>query len=295
MTPAAGLAEKYYRLHCDKLRRSDRPLPIPSKMDRARDENNIMLDQIRVVLVGTSHSGNIGSAARAMKVMGLTNMTLVAPDCEVDGQAIALAAGASDIANNARVVNTLEEAVADCGLVIGTSARSRTLEWPMLDARACGQKAIQEAATHPVAIVFGRERTGLTNEELQTCHYHVSIPSNPDYSSLNLAMAVQTLCYEMRVAWLDSQAYQGPTLEQDYPLNQDLARFYTHLETVLTKTGFIRTQHPGMVMTKLRRLFNRARLESQELNILRGVLSSVEKVTKQAASSEQNTDNHSPR
>ncbi len=184
-----------------------------------------MLDQIRVVLVGTSHSGNIGSAARAMKVMGLTNMTLVAPGCEVDGQAIALAAGASDIANNARVVNTLEDAVADCGLVIGTSARSRTLEWPMLDARACGQKAIQEAATHPVAIVFGRERTGLTNEELQTCHYHVSIPSNPDYSSLNLAMAVQTLCYEMRVAWLDSQAYQGPSLEQEYPLNQDLARF----------------------------------------------------------------------
>ncbi|QIR06788.1 tRNA (cytosine(32)/uridine(32)-2'-O)-methyltransferase TrmJ [Salinivibrio costicola] len=250
-----------------------------------------MLDQIRVVLVGTSHSGNIGSAARAMKVMGLSRMTLVAPQCNVDGQAIALAAGASDIANNARVVDTLEEAVADCGLVIGTSARSRTLEWPMLDARECGKKALSEAPSHPVAIVFGRERTGLTNEELQTCHYHVAIPANPDYSSLNLAMAVQTLCYELRMAWLESQAYQGESQVQDYPLNEELSRFYQHLEKVLTQTGFIRKQHPGMVMTKLRRLFNRARLESQELNILRGVLSSVEKGTRPTDASPSNKEN----
>ncbi|MDD1784195.1 tRNA (cytosine(32)/uridine(32)-2'-O)-methyltransferase TrmJ [Enterovibrio sp. ZSDZ35] len=240
-----------------------------------------MLDNIRIVLVGTTHSGNIGSAARAMKVMGLKNMVLVAPECTVDGQAIALAAGASDIANNARIVNTVEEAVADCGLVIGTSARNRTLEWPMLDSREAGIKAVEEAASHPVAFVFGRERTGLTNEELQTCHFHVAIPANPEYSSLNLAMAVQTLCYESRMAWLDSQAYKGEVKEQPYPLAEDLERFYTHLEDVLNETGFINKAHPGMVMTKLRRLFNRARPESQELNILRGVLSSVEKLRKE--------------
>ncbi|WP_028023728.1 tRNA (cytosine(32)/uridine(32)-2'-O)-methyltransferase TrmJ [Enterovibrio calviensis] len=239
-----------------------------------------MLDNIRIVLVGTTHSGNIGSAARAMKVMGLKNMVLVSPDCTVDGQAIALAAGASDIANNARIVNTVEEAVADCGLVVGTSARSRTLEWPMLDSRECGKKAIEEAQHHPVALVFGRERTGLTNEELQACHFHVAIPANPEYSSLNLAMAVQTLCYEARMAWLDSQAYQGEVKEQPYPLAEDLERFYVHLENVLDKTGFINKSHPGLVMTKLRRLFNRARPESQELNILRGVLSAVDKSTK---------------
>lgn len=239
-----------------------------------------MLENIRIVLVGTSHSGNIGSAARAMKVMGLKNLVLVAPESTVDGQAIALAAGASDIANNARIVATLEEAVADCGLVVGTSARSRTLDWPMLDARECGIKAVSEASAHPVAIVFGRERIGLTNQELQLCHYHVAIPANPEYSSLNLAMAVQTLCYEMRMAWLEAQAYQGEKKEVDYPLSEELERFYVHLEKVLNQTDFINKSHPGMVMTKLRRLFNRARPESQELNILRGILSSVEKIAK---------------
>ncbi|RXJ73142.1 tRNA (cytosine(32)/uridine(32)-2'-O)-methyltransferase TrmJ [Veronia nyctiphanis] len=237
-----------------------------------------MLENIRIVMVGTTHSGNIGSAARAMKVMGLKNMVLVAPECKVDGQAIALAAGASDIANNARTVETLEEAVSDCGLVIGTSARSRTLDWPMLNSRECGEKAVAEAGTHPVAIVFGRERTGLTNEELQCCNYHVAIEANPEYSSLNLAMAVQLLSYEVRMAWLDSQAYKGEVKEQPYPLAEDLERFYNHLDDVLNKTGFINKQHPGMVMAKLRRLFNRARPESQELNILRGVLSSVDKL-----------------
>ncbi len=190
-----------------------------------------------------------------------------------------LAAGASDIANNARIVNTLEEAIADCGLVVGTSARSRTLDWPMLDPRQCGRKLVEEAATHPVAVVFGRERTGLTNDELQLCNYHVYIPANPEYSSLNLAMAVQTVSYEARMAWLESQEYSGDKkTEEEYPRSEELELFYGHLESVLSQTGFIRKKHPGMVMNKLRRLFNRARPEIQELNILRGVLSSVEKL-----------------
>ncbi|MBL4829204.1 MAG: tRNA (cytosine(32)/uridine(32)-2'-O)-methyltransferase TrmJ [Aliivibrio sp.] len=236
-----------------------------------------MLENVRIVLVGTTHSGNIGSAARAMKVMGLTQMVLVAPECEVDGQAIALAAGASDIANNARVVSTLDEAISDCSLVIGSSARSRTLEWPMLEPRECGVKTIEEAKSHPVALVFGRERVGLINEELQKCHYHVCIPANPNYSSLNLAMAVQTISYETRVAWLDSESYKGDVKESEYPLNNELELFYSHLENVMTETGFINKAHPGQVVNKLRRLFNRARPEAQELSILRGVLSAVDK------------------
>ncbi|GAK85262.1 tRNA:Cm32/Um32 methyltransferase [Vibrio ponticus] len=237
-----------------------------------------MLSNVKVVLVGTSHSGNIGSAARAMKVMGLSNMVLVAPECEVDGQAIALAAGASDIALNAQVVDSLEEAVKDCALVVGSSARSRTLEWPMLEPRECGEKCAVEGQTSKVAIVFGRERTGLTNDELQTCHYHVCIPANPEYSSLNLAMAVQTIAYEIRVAFL-AQEKQGfaEQAQEAYPRHEELEMFFAHLEKVMVDTQFISADQPNKVMNKLRRLFSRARPELQELNTLRGVLTAVEK------------------
>jgi tRNA (cytidine32/uridine32-2'-O)-methyltransferase len=237
-----------------------------------------MLENVKVVLVGTSHSGNIGSAARAMKVMGLSQMVLVDPQCTVDGQAVALSAGASDIALNAKIVSTLEEAVADCALVVGSSARSRTLEWPMMDSRECGQKVAAESRQHKTAMVFGRERTGLTNDELQLCHYHVAIPANPEYSSLNLAMAVQTLSYEVRMAHLDFEQSQYAESEpESYPRHQELEMFYEHLEKVLLRTEFIEQDKPNQVMNKMRRLYNRARPETQELNILRGILTSVEK------------------
>ncbi|EOC7934057.1 tRNA (cytosine(32)/uridine(32)-2'-O)-methyltransferase TrmJ [Vibrio cholerae] len=237
-----------------------------------------MLDRVKVVLVGTSHSGNIGSAARAMKVMGLSQMVLVDPQCQVDAQAIALAAGASEIALNAQIVPTLEAAVADCGLVVGTSARSRTLDWPMLEPRQCGEKLIAEAEQHHVAMVFGRERTGLTNDELQLCHYHVCVPANPEYSSLNLAMAVQLLSYEVRMAFLAMDQNQSQELrDHEYPRHQELELFYEHLEKVITQTEFISAQQPGQVMNKLRRMFTRARPEAQEINILRGILTSVQK------------------
>lgn len=235
-----------------------------------------MLDQIRIVLVNTSHTGNMGSAARAMKTMGLTRLVLVDPQTLPDDSAHALAAGASDVLANARIVSTLDEAIADCGLVIGTSARSRTLSWPMLDPREAGEKAVGEGMKHPVALVFGRERTGLTNDELQKCHYHVAIPANPEYSSLNLAMAVQTVCYEVRMCWLQDQAPEVES-EADYPSAHQLEGFYQHLEQTLLKTGFIADDHPGQVMSKLRRLFNRARPEAIELNILRGILTSIQK------------------
>lgn len=238
----------------------------------------MMLERVKVVLVGTTHSGNIGSAARAMKVMGLSQMVLVDPQCQVDAQAIALAAGASEIALNAQIYPTLEAAVADCGLVVGTSARSRTLEWPMLEPRECGEKLISEANQHSVAMVFGRERTGLTNDELQLCHYHVCVPANPEYSSLNLAMAVQLLSYEVRMAYLAlQQSSQSSTLQEEYPRHQELERFYVHLEQVIMQTEFISAQQPGQVMNKLRRMFTRARPETQEINILRGILTSVQR------------------
>jgi tRNA (cytidine32/uridine32-2'-O)-methyltransferase len=242
-----------------------------------------MLQNIRIVLVETSHTGNMGSVARAMKTMGLTNLWLVNPLVKPDSQAIALAAGASDVIGNAQIVDTLDEALAGCSLVVGTSARSRTLPWPMLDPRECGLKSISEAEQAPVALVFGRERVGLTNDELQKCHYHVAIAANPKYSSLNLAMAVQVIAYEVRMAWLATQEKgESATAEDDvaYPLVDDLERFYGHLEQTLLSTGFIRADHPGQVMNKLRRLFTRARPESQELNILRGILASIEQKNK---------------
>lgn len=234
-----------------------------------------MLDNIRVVLVNTSHPGNIGSAARAMKTMGIHDLVLVDPVEPPDGRATAMAAGAVDVLANLCIVGTLAEAVADCGLVIGSSARSRTLDWPMLDPRQAGAKSIAEASQHKVALVFGRERTGLTNDELQQCHYHVCIPANPEYSSLNLAMAVQTICYEVR---MHSLAEKPPAIATEaYPQQQDLDRFYVHLEQILLQVNFLRADHPGNVMSKLRRLFNRVRPDSQELNILRGILTAVQK------------------
>ncbi len=238
-----------------------------------------MLYNIRIVLVNTSHTGNIGSTARAMKTMGLSDLYLVDPVSAPDGKSSALAAGAGDVLANATIVSDLSEAVKDCSLIVGTSARSRTLPWPMLTPRECGVKMVQEGQKGPVALVFGRENNGLSNEELQLCHFHVCIPANPEYSSLNLAAAVQTLCYEIRMGYLNLDSY--PDMESDYPLSEDLERFYVHLENTLTETGFIVKNHPGVVMTKLRRLVNRARPESQELNILRGILSAIDKKNKQ--------------
>ena len=234
-----------------------------------------MLENIRIVLVNTSHTGNIGSVARAMKTMGISNLYLVNPVSAPDSKASALAAGATDILANATTVDTLQDAIDGCGLVIGASARSRTWSWPMVGPRECAKKMLAESVNHPVALVFGRENNGLSNEELQLCQFHVCLPANPEYSSLNLAMAVQTLCYEIRMTWLEQNNQYQP-VEEEYPLTQDMAGFYQHLETTLLQTGFIIDAHPGQVMMKLKRLFNRARVEKQELNILRGILSSVQ-------------------
>ena len=232
-----------------------------------------MLQNIRIVLVETSHSGNIGSAARAMKTMGLSNLYLVSPK-SVDEQSITLAAGADDVVRNAHIVDTFEQAIEDCSLVIGTSARLRHLQSTLIEPRECAEKASVHQGQ--VAIVFGRERVGLTNEELLKCHYHLNIPANPEYSSLNLAMAVQLVSYEMRMAFLTKNKTESTlsTIEDIYPTAQEMEYFFAHTEQVYQSLGFIQNQG---VIQKLRRLYNRSSLEKNELNILRGMLSAVEK------------------
>ncbi|TCP90108.1 tRNA (cytidine32/uridine32-2'-O)-methyltransferase [Cricetibacter osteomyelitidis] len=233
-----------------------------------------MLKNIHIVLVETSHSGNIGSAARAMKTMGLHSLRLVSPKQGIDKQAIALAAGADDVVMQAQIFNSFDEAVADCSLVIGSSARSRHLQSSLIEPRECGKKAVEQAKCGQIAIVFGRERIGLTNDELLKCQYHLNIPANPEYSSLNLAMAVQLVSYEIRMAWLDQQDKPISAIENNNPTAQELAYFYQHTEQLYKRLGFIQNQG---VMQKLRRLYNRAQIEKNELNILRGMLTAVEK------------------
>lgn len=237
----------------------------------------LSLDNLSIVLVETSHSGNIGSAARAMKTMGLTNLRLVSPLQPIDEQAVSLAAGAKDVLDNAQTFTSFDDAIADCQLVIGTSARLRHLQNSLIEPRACGELAVQRAKQGKVAIVFGRERVGLTNEELLKCHYHLNFPTNPDYGSLNLAMAVQLASYEIRMAWLAGENLQKNPENRplaDYPTAENLEHFFAHTKRLYTELGFIRND---AVMLKLRRLYQRAELERNELNLLRGMLTAVEK------------------
>lgn len=237
-----------------------------------------MLERIRIVLIGTSHPGNIGGTARAMHNMGLSDLALVAPRCEpLTADTVSRASGADHIVHGARTVETLEQAVADCTLVVGASARSRTLPWPMITPRQLGDRLPDELAAPDarVALVFGREDSGLTNAELQRCHAHVHIPTNPDFSSLNLAAAVQVLAYECRQAWLEPSAMEAPP-GQPLASHEELEHYFEHLERALIAIGFHDPATPRQLMARLRRFTLRARPERMELNILRGILTATE-------------------
>ncbi len=237
------------------------------------------INNIRVVLVNTSHPGNIGAAARAIKNMSLGRLYLVAPKEFPADRAVWRAANAADILDRAVVVESLDEAIADCGLVIGTSARDRTIPWPLLNPRECGEKVWHEAHEQEVALVFGREDRGLTNEELHKCTYHVHIPANPEYSSLNLAAAVQVLTYEVRMAALadEGSAYATANAWDVPPAKvKELELYYEHMEQALVDLGFHDRANPRQTMTRLRRLFNRIRPDSMELSIMRGVLTAIQ-------------------
>ncbi|WAH57752.1 tRNA (cytosine(32)/uridine(32)-2'-O)-methyltransferase TrmJ [Pseudomonas silvicola] len=248
-----------------------------------------MLENIRVVLVNTSHPGNIGGAARAMKNMGLSRLVLVDPLDFPSHEANARASGADDVLANAQVVATLEEALVGTTVVLGTSARDRRIPWPLLDPRECGAKSIEEAAQGgEIALVFGREHAGLTNEELQRCHFHVHIPSNPDFSSLNLGAAVQVLAYEVRMAWLaaEGQASKTEKVEvasvksAELATSDEMERFYDHLEQSLVDIGFLDPQSPRHLMARLRRLYGRSSVNRAEMNILRGILTETQKAAR---------------
>ena len=235
-----------------------------------------MLNNTRIVLVNTSHSGNIGASARAMKTMGLSTLYLVSPQFFPDDKANEMASGALDVLGKAIVVDSLDEAVADCSLVVGTSARLRTIPWPMLSPRQFAEKAVKESLDTKIAIVFGREQSGLTNDELHRCHYHIHIPSDDNYSSLNLAAAVQVIAYELRVASLNEVVSE--VWDYRFANAEEMEGFYEHLERVLIQIDFLDPKVPRQLMTRLRRLFQRARLDAMEMNILRGMLAAVEKV-----------------
>jgi tRNA (cytidine32/uridine32-2'-O)-methyltransferase len=233
-----------------------------------------MTHPVRFVLCETSHPGNVGAAARAIKTMGFSELVLVSPKDYPSPEADARASGAQDVLAAARTVSSLEEAVADCGLVVGASARRRKLRWPEFDPRECAAEVLANLDKKPAAIVFGTERSGLSNEQMGHCNALVYIPANPTYSSLNLASAVQLIAYELRYA----QGKFEPQQEPEYPSASagDMQLFYEHLERVMTNSGFLKPDNPRQLMPKLRRLFNRARPDEHELNILRGLLASVE-------------------
>lgn len=235
-----------------------------------------MLSNIRIVLVNTSHPGNIGAVARAMKNMTLSRLVLVSPARypEQADVAFARASGAHDLLSAATSVDSLDEAVAGCRLVIGSSARPRTIGWPMLTPRQCASTAVDAAAVADVALVFGTERTGLTNEELDRCHHLVQIPTNPDYSSLNIAMAVQVLAYEVLVA---SGLHAVNTNRGRLPATTDqFDGFMRHLEQTLHDIGFSDPRRSEKLLRRLRRMFLRAEPDTDELNLLRGILSAAQ-------------------
>lgn len=236
-----------------------------------------MLSSIRIVLVETFHPGNIGAVARAMKNMGLSQLTLINPRVFPDDEATSRAAGAKDLLEQAQVVNSLEEAIADCQLVIGTSARERTFNLPLMDLESAADFMLDEAPNGNIAILFGRETMGLTNAEMLACNRHLFIDANPEYPVLNIAQAVQLICYEL---WRNHRKRIAlpvkETKVEAHPRQDEMRLFYQHLEQVLRKTCFIIPQHEGRVLDKLQRFFNRARPEKSELGILRGILSSVE-------------------
>ncbi|MGZ8216948.1 RNA methyltransferase [Methylomagnum sp.] len=231
------------------------------------------LSHLRIVLVNTTHPGNIGAVARAMKNMGLKDLALVEPKIFPSDEATARASGADDILASARVCASLEEAIADCELVIGASARLRTVPWPQLNPRDAAHLAV--GTTAKTAILFGREHSGLTNEELERCHYLLHIPCNPEFSSLNIAAALQVVAYELFVA-----AEENPVEERQmspFATGEQMASFYGHLEETLREVRFLHEKKSSpSLMRRLRRIFNRARLEQKEIHILRGVLNAIQ-------------------
>lgn len=241
-----------------------------------------LLENIYIVLVGITHPGNIGAAARAMRNMGLKQLRLVQPKRFPHAEATARASGACDVLAQVKVYDNFADSIQDCHLVFGTSARSRTIEWPLLTPKQCVAKVLNTPSTK-IAFVFGREHAGLTNEELDHCHYLVQIPTDPQFSSLNVAAAVQVLTYELRCAYLAMHATELAEInkeEDSLVTAETMQLFYEHLEQTLIEIEFLNPDNPRKLMRRLQRLFNRSQLTESEINILRGILTATQKQCK---------------
>ena len=239
------------------------------------------LNNIRIVLVRTFHPGNIGSAARSMKTMGLSDLALVAPKDHPSAEAIKMAAGASDVLENASIHSSLTDAIKDCTAVIASTARPRGYDLPEVSPSEAAEILFASAKSAPTALIFGPERMGLHNDDIQHAKYRVTIPANPEYSSLNMAAAVQTLSYEIYKHSLSQsqQVGEAPASERakkNYPSSHEVELFYEHLESVLKDISFLRP-HQGETLQRLRHMYGRTELDVIELNILRGILSATEK------------------
>ncbi len=239
-----------------------------------------MFENTRIVLVNTSHPGNIGAAARAMKNMGLSRLYLVAPKQHPVYEAYSRAVGADDVLTNAVVTDTLADALNGCVWVAGTSARERMVQWPIYEPRECAGLCRDHSVQGDIAIVFGRERTGLTNEELEMCNGLVHIPTSPEYSSLNVAAAVQVLCYEIRMAFMsdaDAAVEKTRTHKEDMAATTDqLEGMYQHMYQMMQDIQFFSGSNPEVIMRRLKSLFNRAQTTKREVAILRGIFSAAQ-------------------
>ena len=253
------------------------------------------LSHVRIVMVNTTLPANIGSALRAMKTMGLCKLVLVSPKTYPHPDIDALAAGATDLIEQIEIVETLEDAIKDCHIVFGTSARSRTIPWPLLDARPAAQKSMKAVLQEQqeIAVIFGREDRGLTNDELALANFHVTIPVNTEYGVLNVAQAIQIICYEMRMAAtelmeheVDDKATMKVTeddaMEWDEPLvtHEQMEQFYPHIQKMLEEIEFLDPKNPRLLPLRLRRLFGRIQLDRMEYHLLRGIFSRVQALNK---------------
>lgn len=249
-------------------------------VDEKKNKSDNLLNSVKVVLVGTTHPGNIGATARAMKNMGILDLALVEPKEFPSDVATFRSKAAKDILEKASVHTSLEEAISECELVVGTSARGRTVPWPVLNPREAAEEMHKSSLNGKVAIVFGREDRGLTNEELGLCNFHVHIPSDPEYSSLNLSQAVQILAYEIRLSYLQDRHVNKEYWDVELANNEQTERLINHMDELMREVDFYDVENPRKLLVRVRRFFKRSKIDVMEANIFRGLFATIQKKLK---------------
>ena len=249
-------------------------------VDEKKIKPDNLLNSVKVVLVGTTHPGNIGATARAMKNMGILDLALVEPKEFPSDVATFRSKAAKDILEKASVHTSLEEAISECELVVGTSARGRTVPWPVLNPREAAEDMHKSSLNGKVAIVFGREDRGLTNEELGLCNFHVHIPSDPEYSSLNLSQAVQILAYEIRLSYLQDRNVNQEYWDVELANNEQTERLINHMDELMQEVDFYDVENPRKLLVRIRRFFKRSKIDVMEANIFRGLFATIQKKLK---------------